>query len=367
MPLVFLSRSLTRAPRARVPICAITLALALLGGCSSEAASTRKTPGAAPERTVEAVMQERATITRDTPLKWGLYQILWRHSAYARRVDEAVAPFARPPEYVMFYRDLARPFPVIPATVIRERGATPIVSLELWIWSRDMSLQDHLERINRGVYDDFFRDWAREAKQFATPIQLRFGFEFNGEWFSWSGNPEAFKLAWRRAHGIFAEVQADNVVWVWSPNVVSIPDEPGNDMHLYYPGDDVVDVIGVDGYNWGDDHDPWHTWDSFASIFAEVLTEFERRYPTKRAMIAEMGSCPDDPAQPGRRATWIREAHATLQHFPQVESIIWFNFDKRREGEHNWRIDADPESLRAFNETFARALQADETPTSNGS
>ena len=32
---------------------------------------------------------------------------------------------------------------------------------------------------------------------------------------------------------------------------------------------------------------------------------------------------------------------------------IVFNFDKRREGEPNWRIDADAESLRAFRETFA--------------
>ena len=44
-------------------------------------------------------------------------------------------------------------------------------------------------------------------------------------------------------------------------------------MHRYYPGDAYVEWIGVDGYNFGDDHDQWHKWSSFEAVFAGVLDE----------------------------------------------------------------------------------------------
>ena len=67
-------------------------------------------------------------------------------------------------------------------------------------------------------------------------------------------------------------------------------------------------------------------------------------------MISEFG-CAPGPAQ--RRAQWIREAHKSLARRPQVKAAIWFNLDKRREKEPNFRIDATPGALDAFNATFA--------------
>lgn len=184
---------------------------------------------------------------------------------------------------------------------------------------------------------------------------LRFGFEFNGDWFTWSGDPEAYVSAWRRAHDIFKGVGAGNVEWIWAPNILSNPDTPRNDMHRYYLGDAYVDWIGVDGYNFGEHHDQWHQWQSFDDVFSDVLADFAKRYPTKPVMISEFGCAPGEKAQ---RAEWIRDAYRSLQQRPRVAAVIWFNFDKRREGEPNWRIDLTPESLRAFNETFAAPRKA---------
>jgi hypothetical protein len=200
-----------------------------------------------------------------------------------------------------------------------------------------------------GAFDGFFRDWARAARDEGRRVLLRFGFEMNGSWFSWSLRPEPFRAAWRRVHGLFSKEGASNVEWVWSPNVVSVPDEGGNAMHLYYPGDDHVDWVALDGYNFGDEHDEWHRWESFAAVFEKPLAELAARYPAKPIMIAETGSAPGP-----RRPAWIREAHAYLQGKPRVRALVWFNYDKRREGEPDWRIDTSPESLEAFNETFAR-------------
>ena len=285
---------------------------------------------------------------RSTPLDWGLYQILWSRD-YGQQLATTVSKFATKPKYVTFYRDLGRPYPKFAIDRAAEQGATTIVSLELWEWHGKRK-GAFLPAINAGEYDAFFREWAEAAKADGLRVLLRFGFEFNGDWFTWSRDAEAFVAAWRRVHDIFCRAGADNVEWVWAPNVVSCPDVPDNDMHRYYPGDDAVDWIGVDGYNFGEHHDEWHHWQSFDDVFRQVLTDFAKRYPDKRVMITEFGCAP---GEDGQREAWIREAFADLQRYPQVAAVIWFNLDKRREGEPDWRIDVSEASLRAFNETFA--------------
>lgn len=279
---------------------------------------------------------------------WGLYHIYWGRD-YEQRLRDRLVAFATRPAYVMFYRDLGRGFPHQGVRAIRAVGATPVISLELWRWG-DRETR-YLPKIEAGEFDDAFRAWARAARAESGRILLRFGFEFNGDWFTWSGEPDLFRRAWRRVHAIFASEGADRVEWVFSPNVVSVPPTPGNDMHRYWPGSDVVDWVGVDGYNFGDEHDAWHRWQTFGEIFGAVLDELERRYPDKPIMIAEF-ACAHGPD--ALRARWIRDAWAELRRRPRVRAAIWFDLDKRREGEPNWRIDATPGSLAAFNETFAR-------------
>lgn len=287
----------------------------------------------------------QATV-RHTRLEWGLYQILWSRK-YCDQITETLSRLASHPDYIMFYRDLQRPYPRQPIQCILDRGATPIISLELYHWHHQQAELDH---INTGQYDKDFRAWAQAAKKHGVRVLWRFGFEFNGNWFPWSHAPEAYVRAWRRIHGIFQEAGATNVEWVWAPNLVSCPDTPENNMHLYYPGDEYVDWIGIDGYNFGDHHDQWHQWESFETLFGGVLNDLTKHYPKKPLMIAEFASASGKPAQ---RATWIREAYQYLQARPDVRAVVWFNLNKQREGEQNWRIDSSPESLAAFNDTFA--------------
>ena len=288
------------------------------------------------------------TTNQESHLAWGIYQILWSRD-YGQELTNTVGAFTTKPNYVMFYRDLMRPFPKFAIDCIDRHDATAIVSLELWSWHGGRA-QRYLPAINQGDHDEAFRRWARDAKADGRRVLLRFGFEFNGDWFTWSGKPAAYIEAWRRIHRIFREVGARNVEWVWSPNVVSCPDTPENDMHQYYPGDDFVDWIGVDGYNFGDHHDEWHDWTSFEGVFGGTLRDLAKRYPSKPQMIAEFGSAP---GKPGAQAAWIRDAHRALRDHALVKAVIWFNYDKRRENEPNWRIDNVPDALRAFNETFA--------------
>ncbi|MEZ4647206.1 MAG: glycosyl hydrolase [Candidatus Eisenbacteria bacterium] len=315
------------------------LASGALVGCVDSSGDTGRSPEAR-ERG-----DARGSGRRD--LDWGIYQIYWgRH--YEEMLSRSVEPLASGPNFVMFYRDLGRGFPHRGCETIRSRGAVPIVSLELWHWGAP---ENYLPRINDGEFDTAFRDWAREARDFGSPVYLRFGFEMNGDWFGWGGHPDLFVRAWRRARHIFQEEGASNVVWVWSPNAISIPREPWNQIDAYYPGDDVVDWVGLDGYNFGDHHSEWHRWESFEEVFGPALDLVARSHASKPVMIAEFGCAP---GRPGQRASWIRDAHAYVLGRPEIRAAVWFSLDKSREGEPDWSFQGDPEAITAFNETFAR-------------
>lgn len=289
------------------------------------------------------------------PLQWGLYQILSHRQDYGAHLARVVDQLGATPDYVMFYRDLPRlVYPAQAVEAIRAGGSVPIVSLELWRWGDHET--EYLPGLIAGDHDEALQAWARAAKADGQRILLRFGFEMNGDWFTWGGDPARFVEAWRRAHALFVDAGAANVEWVWAPNVVSTPETADNAMHHYYPGDDVVDWVALDGYNFGDEHDEWHHFEPFAEIFEGALDEFVERYPDKPVMIAETASAP---GEPGAKAHWIREAHAWLATRPEVTALIWFNIDKTREGEHDWRLDSDAEVLRAFRETFASSRDED--------
>jgi len=295
------------------------------------------------------------------PPEYGLYRMYWSRGGYGSRLASWTREFRTPPHFVMFYRDLGRlAFPRSGIEGIRSIGAVPIISLELWNWGD--SKTSYLPRILAGEYDEALRGWAAAAAAAGGRILLRFGFECNGDWFSWSGDPPAYVAAWHHAHEIFEKAGAENVEWVWSPNAVSIPRTKENAMFLYYPGDDVVDWVGLDGYNFGDDHDRWHTWESFERVFDGPLAEFRKRYPDKPVIIAETGAASDD-----RKAEWIHGAWDYLATRPEVRVVVWFDLDKRREGEPDWRIGSSPGALEAFNETFAAARpEKDENAAASG-
>jgi hypothetical protein len=88
---------------------------------------------------------------------------------------------------------------------------------------------------------------------------LRIGWEFNGGWYPWTarGKPQAFAAAWRRAAIALRSTPGARFRFDWCPTTVDGPTEQA------WPGDDVVDYIGLDVYNqsWPALPDPQQRWD----------------------------------------------------------------------------------------------------------
>ena len=112
-----------------------------------------------------------------------------------------------------------------------------------------------------------------------------------------------------------------------------------------YPGDDVVDWIGADPYNFFASG----TWDSFSDVVDPWYRWVRAAHPGKPLMLSEWGS-KEDPSRPGRKAAWLRDAADRLRHdYPDIKAVVYFDEAKHERGTVNdWRIDTSPRSLAAF-------------------
>ena len=222
---------------------------------------------------------------------------------------------------------------------IVENGSVPMIT-----W---MSSHCDLDQINNGSHDYYITQFATEVRDWGHRILISWGDEMNVQGvYTWSGSDtNKFKAAYRRIRNIFKSVGADNAEFVWSPSYMTHPPEwPG--YNEYYPGDDYVDWVGVNGYNWGvnDYRNPFRTWATFDMIFGPVLADFSSRYPAKRQMISETACAPDDG---GSKAQWITDAYGSMKnnHWPRLRAVFWFQHNK----EKDWRVQSWPgDTLQAY-------------------
>lgn len=280
--------------------------------------------------------------TGDRYVEWGVYEMLTRRYSWEDRLDQAEKDFGTNPQYVLFFRDLntGRGFPTERIENAHDRGMTPVISLEISRWGRGNDT-GFLQEVANGKFDEFFRQWAIDAKQCDLPVILRFGFEMNGDWFPWGSQPELFVKAWKRSHDIFKKVGCENIQWMFSPNVLWDKRTAKSDLYNYYPGEGYVDLIGIDGYNFGDHHDKWHKWQSYEEVFEKTIRACMKF--NKPVYISEIG-CADD----RRKAVWIKDFLSKVSQDDRIEGFIYFNHYNPRKGEPNWRIDSDPLTLKLF-------------------
>ena len=201
-----------------------------------------------------------------------------------------------------------------------------------------------LRQILSGRYDCYVRDVARTLASLPVTIYLRPLHEMNGNWYPWCGcvngnSSREFVLVWHHLRTLFKDAGAANIVWVWSPYIFSYPGSAENAMECYFPGADALDVIGLDGYNWGSEPQ-WGTWRSFTELFADAYRRVTALCSNK-IMICETASA----VTGGDKAAWIADMLDRLaSDYGRVEAVIWFDIDK----ECDWRIASSEATLELF-------------------
>jgi hypothetical protein len=254
--------------------------------------------------------------------------------------------------------------------IVHAHGSLPMVTWYPWTmaYGRNGGSKQPLERyalrkLYDGTYDRYIRQEAKDLASFRYPVILRLAPEMNGFWYPWSEAPTGnvrgqhpnsnqlgdFVRAWRHIHDVFEKSGARNVIWNWSPNVWYWGMKYS--FSEYFPGDRYVDLLGLDGYNWGTTK-AWSKWFSPSEVFDRSLLEL-RRLSKRPIILSETAAAEAG----GSKAAWIHQLFRYLKANRDVVGFLWFNLEK----ETDWRINSSPSSLAAFRSEMDRFVSDNPT------
>lgn len=252
------------------------------------------------------------------------------------------------PSIEMWYADFDQPVPFAELKAVAARGAVPVITWEPWVWgSGPVQPGFALKRIAAGDHDTYLREWARGLRDWGRPVTLRFAHEMNGDWYPWAegvnGNgPGDYVAAWRHVHDVMTAAGATNVEWMWSPNV---PYQGAVPLPGLFPGAGYVDVVALDGYNWGTSQS-WSAWTPAWDLFGAGLAQLRALAPGTPIVIAETGSA----GVGGDKPAWIAGLVSYLDVQPDVTGFIWFQHAK----EADWRFNSTAASAASLAKSLAR-------------
>lgn len=115
------------------------------------------------------------------------------------------------------------------------------------------------EILEGGLLHPKYQAWVAKVAEFMhglktkrgkpIPIVFRPFHEMNGSWFWWGhGNctPEEFQLLWKQTYNLLTKTyHVHNLLYCYSTDVV----KNENEYLKFYPGDDYVDILGMDLYH----------------------------------------------------------------------------------------------------------------------
>ncbi len=189
--------------------------------------------------------------------------------------------------------------------------------------------------VNRVLYSEEFaekyKQWVSRLAGFIAslkykgrkvPIILRPYHEMNGDWFWWgdaSCSPTDYIALWRRTvHLLRDQHKLRQILYAYSPNIV--------DSELtylkYYPGDDYVDLLGIDIYDHNNSIDYTEHVQTNLRILKKIAVEKNKLYAFTETGFEKI---PND--------KWFTEVL-----YPQIESsgISWILFWRNARKAHHY-------------------------------
>ena len=198
-----------------------------------------------------------------------------------------------------------------------ERGRTLLVTIEPWTWSQSKHIapEDLRAGIMSGQYDGNISAICSVLASFKSPTTIRWAQEMEDTtgrfiWADW--DPADYIAAYRRVVETCRAI-APNVAFMWSPK--------GNDnLGDYYPGDDVVDVVGLSVFGLqANDHFEAGRDRAFSELVRAGYLEAAKF--GKPVYVAEVGYSGDA----AYVESWASELLSALPQFPLLQGVVYFN------------------------------------------
>ena len=233
-------------------------------------------------------------------------------------------------------------FPRETFDLIWQSGAVPCLTWEPMSIRAGQETTILADDILNGNYDDYLMSFARQSVRWPHPFIIRLAHEMNLERYHWGTkkkdygpeSPAIYREMFAYIARFFRICGVDNAIWCFCPNVDSIPDtrkarqNNWNTIEKYYPGDDIIDVCGLDGYNWMINGIAV-SGRSFKSIFERPVQGLKTTAPCKPLIVFETAS----PQFYGDRKPWLQEALSCARLW-NLQGIVWFQVKK----EMDWRL-----------------------------
>jgi hypothetical protein len=194
--------------------------------------------------------------------------------------------------------------------------------------------EDASAAVSRGTYDAELKTLLSYIATLKCPVLLRLGAEMN----LWEPNPAAFRDAYRHLAGLIRS-EAPNAALIWSPNYVG---SWGSNIADYYPGDDVVDWVGLSLYTSSTPADGHTLYDADSAYFGRgafgdcILslreTAIFAQSHAKPVMITEGGTGIINKETGAEfsapAAAQVKKMYGSLNMvYPNVKAIVYFDAD----------------------------------------
>jgi hypothetical protein len=316
---------------------AAAAALLAVAGCThapARPAPTAAPAGPAPSVSVGPVVAAPRDVLRDGPV-FGVHPVTIDQVTN----DTIAAATGCRPGWTERFANVAGGVTVDQLTAT---PGVPLLSLEPW---EDRKVHDPrwtLTSTITGQHDDQYRRVAAAVRAYSRPLLLRFAHEMNGAWYPWGPvdgqTPEQYRQAWAHVVALFYQAGATNALWVWSPNIVR--GAVNTPLREFYPGDELVDFIGVTGYGENES--------TLDSTYKTTLTQLTA-LTSKQIILTEIGARPNS-----LKTGWIRSFGPWLAAHPQVVGFVWSLHPAGNGARYDWRYDDTPTNLAAFKSSLTQ-------------
>jgi beta-mannanase len=258
---------------------------------------------------------------------------------------------------------------------IVQMGSTPMITWEPDAGAAGPSSNQadfNLATILSGKYDSFVEQWSTAAANDDHTVYLRFMHEMNDSWAAWgagvNGNtPAQYIKAYQRVWDIFhctavtassSEAAytpsqsckvANNVQFIWCIGANILTPAPS----VYFPGDQYISWVSIDGYN---RDKPWNSFDTIFSQAYQDVTSISN-HPV---LIAETASV-EDPSNPQNKADWITTSFLQTipNDFPKIKAINYWDDDSNG---YSYAIDSSTYTRTAVQNIYKNSYYQDAAP-----
>lgn len=243
----------------------------------------------------------------------------------------------------MFYKPIDSEYDPYTEELVK-KNKVPMITF-LYQEENGQNNKEVVKNILNGKYDTQLENWAAQIKAAGSPVLIRLGNEMNGKWSEWSSlnnynDPDLYKFTFSHIVNVFKGACASNAYFVWNPNHVSSPYYQWNEAAMYYPGDKVVDFVGMTSYNYG--KTKWNDYQSFEQLYDQLYWDYSRSYYNKPLIIGELGAVEEG----GNKAEWITQMFNHLPtKYPNIKMVVWFD---HTHPPYDLRINTSSASLNSF-------------------